>query len=212
MKGQEIRPSRWYCVLSAVVLVVGCLAFALILWRDLGGTEKSLVQIIVPGESEFTLSQAGEYAVFYESESVVGNRVFSSGANLPGIECSLVSSATGTPVTLVRPRMSTTYTFGGRSGESVLAFRISEPGKYRFSAHYPEGQRGTEVVFAIGPDFGKHLFATVALSLSILFLSVGAGIAITVITLVKRRNAKAKLCDRTSLGTAQVPPQVGVAQ
>lgn len=89
----------------------------------------------------------------------------------------------------------------------MLVFQVTQPGAYRFSARYPEGKRGTEAVFAIGPDFGNRLFATVGISLLIWFVSVGGGTAIAVATLIKRRNAKAKLQNIPPQGGAQVSLQ-----
>ena len=41
-------------------------------------TEIPSIQIVVPGSSDITLPQPGEYTIFYEYRSMVDNRIYST--------------------------------------------------------------------------------------------------------------------------------------
>jgi hypothetical protein len=160
---------------------------------DWGGLEDSLPQFIMPGSAELSLTQPGGYTIFYEKTSVVGNRVFSTGESVPGIECTATSIATGGKLKLSRPGMSETYTLGGRSGTSVFQFEEDQPDKVELACEYPDGARAPEIVFAVGHEFAIGLFKTIGLSLVSLFGGVGLGVLILVITLIRRRESALRL-------------------
>jgi hypothetical protein len=86
-----------------------------------------------------------------------------------------------------------TYSFGARKGVSVLQFNIDQPGIYEFSASYPRGQEGPEVVLAMGRGFMKKLMGTIFGGLALFFGSGAIAVAITVVTLLKRQKAKKQL-------------------
>ena len=49
----------------------------------------------MPGSGDITLQQTGKYTIFYEYRSVVGNRIYSTGENIPGIIVNITSKDTG---------------------------------------------------------------------------------------------------------------------
>jgi hypothetical protein len=189
-----IKPGRWLYSVACLMVLTGMVTFGGLLWKAITGMTKSLTQVVLPGSAEVQLD-VGPHLVFYEFESVVGNRVFSTPASLPGVECRLISKEAGTKVPLYRPNMSTTYTVGGRSGQSVLSFRITKPGAYVFTASYPDNQPHDNVVFAIGPDPSSSFIVTILASIASFFVLCGVGALIGALTLIKRREAK-KLLSR----------------
>lgn len=193
MSNKNIKPSRWYYGLAILVFIIGGLLFAWFLFRNLNGLAERLTQVIAPGKTDITLSEPGKYTVFYEYQSVVGNRVYSTGENLSGLECTLVSKTTDSPIKLSRSSMNSTYSIGGRSGVSILEFTIEKPGLYELSGSYSEGREGPEVVLAIGHGFMGKLLGTILGGLSIFFVSAAIGVTITVMTFLKRRKAKIQL-------------------
>ncbi len=60
----DIKPSRWYYALAAIIVVIGGLVFFLYLFSSLNDVGKGLTQISVPGDSDLLL-QDGKYTVFY---------------------------------------------------------------------------------------------------------------------------------------------------
>lgn len=190
MSDQNIKPSRWYYALAAIVFIIGSALFGWFLFNNLSGLTDRLTQVIVPGTTVITLKEPGKYTVFYEYQSVVGNRVYSTGQDLSGLECALISRVTGSSVPLYSSSMNSTYSIGGRSGISVLDFTIAEAGTYEFSAWYPEGQEGPQIVLAIGHGFTGKLLKIILGSLAMLFVSIAIGVGIALVTFSKRRRAK----------------------
>jgi hypothetical protein len=162
-------------------------------------TEVPSLRAVVPGSGDITLSQAGKYTVFYEYRSMVDNRIYSTGEEIPGIQVNLVSKDTGAEIPLSAASVNTTYTIGGRSGIALFDFGIDQPGVYELSASYPasvQGQQRPEIILAVfhGSSleelFGS-IMGTVGGVLAIAFVPFAVGIAIIVITFLKRRRAGA---------------------
>jgi hypothetical protein len=188
-----IKPSRWYYGLAILLFVVGLSLFGLFLFRNLIGLASSLVQLPVPGAYDLTFSDTGKYTIFYEYESVIGNRIYATRRDLSGLRCELQSKETGARVRLSGASMNTTYSLGSRAGVSVLDFNVKRPGSYEFSAGYPEGKEGPEIVLAIGYGFTKRIIRTVVGGLGIFFGTVGISAGVALITLFKRRKAREAL-------------------
>ena len=158
------------------------------------------IQVVVPGSSDITLSQPGKYTVFYEYQTMVGNRIYSTGEDIPGIQVNLVSKESGDEIPLSSAFMNRTYTIGSRSGIGLFDFAIDQPGTYELSASYPavQGQQQSpEIVLAVIHSsaveklFGT-IMGTVAGALAIVFIPFVAGVAIIIITFIKRRKASAR--------------------
>ncbi|MGA3326974.1 MAG: hypothetical protein ABSF45_21125 [Terriglobia bacterium] len=190
MNDARITPSRWYYVLAGVVFVGGWVLFALFLFRSLSGMAARLQQVVVPGETDLTLREPGNYTISYEHHSVIGDKVYSTDESISGLRCVLVSKANNLKVALSPSSMNSTYEFGGRSGRSIFDFRIDQPGVYTISAGYPQGQQGPEVVLAVGKEITTGLFTTILAALALVFGSMGIAVAITLVTLLKRSKQK----------------------
>jgi len=203
----RIKPSRWFYVIGIVILVGGPITSSIFLFSaaisNIGDmTEVPSVQVVVPGTNDITLSQTGKYAIFYEYRSMVDNRIYSTGEDIPGIQVNLVSKDTGAEIPLSAASMNSTYTVGGRSGIGLFDFVINQPGIYELSASYPAAQeqqeeQGPEIVLAVIHSsvmekiFGS-IMGTVAGALAIVFVPFAVGIAIIIITFLKRRKAGAR--------------------
>jgi hypothetical protein len=189
MSNQNIKPSRWYYGLAIAIFIIGESLFILFLLNSLSGFTKALTQVVVPVKSEIIFPEIGKYTIFYEYQSVVDNRLYFTGESLSGLQCALTSKVTGYGIALSRPLARSTYSLGERKGVSVLEFNIDQPGVYEFSASYPEGQEGPEVVLAMGRGFMKKLMGTIFGGLALFFGSGAIAIAIIVPTLLKREKA-----------------------
>jgi hypothetical protein len=196
MSNQDIKPSRWYYGLAIVFFIIGESLFTLFLLNSLSGLTDGLTQVVVPVKSEIILPETGKYTIFYEYQSVLGDRLYFTGESLSGLQCTLTSKVTGYRIALSRPLTRSTYSFGGRKGVSVLEFNIDQPGIYEFSASYPKGQGGPEVVLAMGRGFMRKLIGTIFGGLAIFFGSGAIAIAIIVATLLKRQKARKQLENR----------------
>lgn len=190
MDDQGLSPSRWYYALAGLVFVGGWVLFALFLFKNLSGMGAKLQQVVVPGEADITLREPGQYTIFYEYHSVIGNRVYSTNESLSGLACELVSKTKKSRIALSPSSMDSTYELDGRSGRSVFDFRIDQPGVYELSAGYPEGQPEPQVVLAVGKNFTARLLMTIFGGLALVFGSIGIAVAITLVTLIKRHKQK----------------------
>jgi hypothetical protein len=193
MDNEEMGPSRWYYALAMLLFIAGWVGFGVTLFKGLWGMEGKLQQVVVPGRTEITLRDKGTYTIFYEYNSVVGNKIYSTGKDLSGLECTVISKATGARIPLVAATMSGTYELGSRAGKSVFEFNIPNAGLYELSAAYPEGSSGPEVVLAIGHDFATGMLSTIFGSLAIVFGSMFASAAIAGVTAFKRYKAKKQI-------------------
>ena len=191
MSETNVKPSGWYYVVAGLVLVGGIAGFVFILIDGLSDLSGSMQQVVVPGQHELTLTEAGSHTVFHEYRSVFGDKVYSSRqGGISGLRCRLVSKTTDREVQLSPSSMNSTYSMGSRSGVSIFDFNIDAPGDYMFSAQYPPGQDGPETVMAIGQGFMGRLMMTILGGLGTMFGSMGLAIAIAVVTFIKRRKSR----------------------
>lgn len=195
----KLRPSRWWYLISAVVGVGLAVA---VLAVGLGGFTRGLDQMIVPGEASVVLDDPGRYTVFLEHRSSVDGRVFDTGGIIPGLNVAVVSGASGRPVELRTPGATTEYSFGSRSGISVLEFSIDEPGTYVVAAQYPDGATGPEVVLAVGR--APKIISTILGALG----AVAMGVTGAVVTFVRRRRAKRRPLPRSPLPIEPAIPSI----
>lgn len=168
------------------------------------------IQVVVPGSSNITLSQPGKYTIFYEYRSVVGNRIYSTGEEIPGLQVNLISTDTRDDIPLSSASVNRTYTVGGRSGIGLLDFTIDQAGIYELSASYPpvQGQQeggeeqNQEIVLAVIHNSAiDKLFGTitgaVASVMAIVLIPFVVGIVIIVITFIKRRKTRTRTTPTT---------------
>lgn len=184
-----ITPSRTYYALPIAVFILGMAIFGIFLVGSLNGLGNDLPQYVVPGSHKIELTETGTYTVFYEYKSVVGDEIYSSPPNLPGLRVHLVSPV-GDKVPLHPPSANGTYSLGGRSGFAALELEVQRPGLYQLSAGYESGVQEPRVVLAIGYDFMSTLFRTIIISFVIAFLSFAIAVTITIAIWRKRRKAK----------------------
>lgn len=160
------------------------------------------VHVIMPGSSDITFQQTGKYTIFYEYRSMVGKRIYSTGENVPGIIVNIISKDTGDEVPLSSASTKSSYTIGSRSGIGLLDFVIDEPGIYELSASYPavrwqqEEQRQEFVLAVIQNSVIEKLFGsimgTVAGAMAIVLVPFAVGVAIIIMTFLKRRKARVR--------------------
>jgi len=170
------RHRLWYGV-AALVLVLGCLAAAILIISTLA-TYPSLIKeayksplqkIEVPGEAEINLRRKGAYGVYYETTSVP-----SEGA--PGLDCRLTSSTTGADIPLVPDYVPTNRyeTKDARVGVLIYSTTVENPGLHTLSCNYPDERVSPKQMLAIGPNY-FYEFLRVAWNMGSSLLG-GAGI------------------------------------
>lgn len=184
----DVRPSGWYALFALPFALAGITIFIYALIYGISHVTDSLVQVVVPGESQLEFKQANLYDVFLERQSVVKGKVYSTDSSVNGLQCNLVP-ASGVEKIEMRPaRMATTYDVGGRSGRSIFEFRVPRDGAYNFACGYSEMARGPEVVLAIGSGVGEGIMHAISISIAGLFggMVLAAGVMVCVFVLRAR--------------------------
>lgn len=178
-------PSHWHYVIGAVVVVAGVIAFVVFLVTQIS-TIIPKIQVVVPGTHEVQLPKPGKYTIFYEYQSVVDGKVYSTGQQLSGMRVMLRHKNDSRQIELSQPSMSGNYQAGGRAGMSVLEFELENPGTYILTADYSSGVTGSNVVLAIGQF---KLLGTILGGLGIFFGSAATGGIVIGRAYMKRRKA-----------------------
>ena len=161
----ERKPGRVFYLLAVMPAICGIVTMVVLLATKLPALDDGLEQIVVPGARDLVL-KPGDHTVFLEFRSVVDGRVYVV-QDVGGLAVK-VQAADGTPVATRTPSGSSTYTFGGRQGQSIQVFRIERAGIYRVSADY-DGVVGPQTVIAVGQGFMTGMFAVVLSALGAFF-------------------------------------------
>lgn len=189
MSNSDLGPSRWYYGLAALIAVAGIALSISTMISGISSMGSEMQQVVVPGNSDLQFSVVGEYTIFYENQSVVDGRVYSTGGDIPSLQIEVKNKTTGIKVDTYTPGGSFSYSFGGRTGRSVLAFNIDQPGTYVLSAGYPEGTSGPQVVLAVGHGLAGSIVSGIMLPLLLFFGSIVVAAIIVILTYLKRKEA-----------------------
>jgi hypothetical protein len=181
-------PGRVWYVIALLVLIAGAIAAGVFVYIRLDGVAHELVQVIVPGEADVTFHEPGTYTLYFEPESIVNGQIFRTTGDIAGLVVKL-SSASGDPINLVPPSISSNYSIGGRYGEAVLTGTIEDPGQYRLSAAYVDARNQSQAVLAIGLGVPTKIITAILAALGIAICSFLLAVLIAVMTFVKRRRA-----------------------
>jgi hypothetical protein len=188
MNNEGIQPGIWYYGLALLIAITGFAAFVGSIYSGISHVESSLPQMLAPGEEDFNLSEPGEYTVFYEDKSYFRGKLYSTNELISGLAVNVRERATGIDLATYPAKSYITYSLGGRSGRSAMAFRVDRAGVYQVIASYEESN-GPEVVLAIGRGMIEGLFSSVLTSLAVLFGSIAIAVAVAFITYTRRKKA-----------------------
>jgi hypothetical protein len=179
-----MRHWLWF-VVAGVIAIAGFVGAAFYVLPRVSAIEASMIRVVVPGSGTIVLDKAGTYTIFHEKRSVVDGQYYAS-ESVPGLRVALDSDPDGTPVRLVEPSTSTSYSIGNREGASIFAFTIDQPGRYRLTTRMASGR----AVLAIGQGTFGAIFALVGGALAIAFGSLAvAGIIVALVIWQRSRAA-----------------------
>ncbi len=198
MNSDNIQPGIWYYGLAVLVIIIGFAAFAASIYSGISDAESGLLQMLAPGRSDMFLFEPGEYIVFYENNSYFSGKFYSTGEQISGLEVRVREKSTGLDLATYPANTSFTYSLGGRSGRSIMAFSIERAGIYEVNASY-SGRDGPQAVLAIGKGMVEGLFSSILISLTALFGSIAIAAIITFVTYSRRKRALLKLEEEEGL-------------
>ncbi len=186
MNGSEIQPSSWYYGLAILIIAIGFAVFAWAIYTSVSIAGSELTQVVVPGSADLDLKETGEYTVFYENQTYVNGKFYSSGEQIPSLQIHVTENATGGELSMKPSPSSFTYSFGSRSGRSIMAFQVERPGIYQLNASY-SSRKGPEVILAVGHGFAESIFSSIAISLAALFGSIAIAAVVVFTTYTRRK-------------------------
>jgi len=206
MNEQRIKPSRIYYLLAAGIVVLGGGISACSLIAVFAHVLQPGQSVIVPGEGDVQLEQAGRYTVCYEYRSVIGGTIRCTPEDPPPLQCALTSQSNGREIPVKPLDMGYRYTRGASEGVGVWSFNIDKPGNYKLVARYPQGVEGPEeVVLTVVKGFPWRRVFWFVISVPLVIACFGAGVVIFIVTLV-RRSASKGFSHRERIAVPPPPP------
>ena len=182
-----MRSPIWFVVAGAIV--VASFAGALLyLMPRLAAADARMTRVVVPGNAELVFDKPGPYMIYHEKKSTVDGRYYASD-NVDGLSLGLTADATGAQVKLVEPKASTSYTIGNRSGTSLYAFTLDQPGRYHLTTNLAGGRSDAKAVLAIEQGMFGALLGTIFGAISIAFAGLAVAGAIVFAVLWQRSKA-----------------------
>ncbi|MFO7899102.1 MAG: hypothetical protein R6V58_08585, partial [Planctomycetota bacterium] len=104
------KPNRIHYLIGAIIILVGMFIAARSIYKNIAGISNSLTRVVVPGQAEIELEEAGKYTIFHEYKTTIDGSVYWSKQDLTGLRCRLLSKATGEEIPL---RLPAGETIGG---------------------------------------------------------------------------------------------------
>ena len=182
-----MRSWIWFVVVGVIAIAAVAVAERYLEPR-VAAAEADMLRVVVPGTATLKLDNPGGYVIFHETKSTVDGRYYASD-RIEGLQLRLTSDATGAEVKLDKPGTSTSYEFDDRSGRSIYAFSIAEPGRYRLVASLAGGRDEPKAVLAISRGGIGAMFSAILGAFAIGF--GGVGIAAVLLFVVLWRRSKA---------------------
>ena len=184
----NIQPGIGYYGLAVLIIVLGFAAFAGSIYSGITDAERGLLQMVAPGGANLFLKEPGEYTIFYENNSYLDGKFYSTGEQMSGLEILVKERSTGIDLATYPAKSSFTYSLGNRSGRSIMAFTTPRAGIYQVNASY-SGRAGPRIVLAIGKGIVEGIFSSIMISMAALFGSIAIAAVITFVTYRRRKRA-----------------------
>ena len=172
--------------LAPIPVILGFTLAGWLVWSSIAALQNALTRFVMPGTSVLTLNEPGTYTIFHEADSVVDGKLYAA-PNVAGLDIDVTDEATGQKIAVAVPGMSSTYSIGGHSGKSVLAFDIAAPGRYRLNAAYANGRSEPQTVLAVGRGFFGRLLGAIFGAIGAAFAGIIAAVVLVLTTFFRRR-------------------------
>ena len=196
-----MRSPLWF-VVAGLIALAGFAGALLYLMPRLGEADARMIRVVVPGNAVLVLDKPGAYTVYHEKKSTVDGRYYASDA-VNGLSLRLTDEATGAPVRLAEPSVSSNYTIGNKSGTSIYAFTIDRPGRYRLAATLAGGRSEPQAVLAVDQGMFGEMFRLIFGTMAIAFAGLGVAGAIVLAVVWQRSKAIPKPAQSIEPGRTQ---------
>lgn len=186
--------------LAPLPLIIG---LAIAAWIGIDAAHKignAFTRFVIPGSGVVALEKPGTYTIFHETQSVIDGRIYAV-KNVPGIKVDVAPEAGGAPIPVTTPNGHSTYSVGSSKGESLLAFTVAQPGRYRVTAAYNPGQNGPQTVLAVSKGIFGTLFRAIVIVIGSVLLGFALSLALLLTTYFRRR----RMVPAAALGGGAAP-------
>jgi hypothetical protein len=197
--GSRIRPGRWAYLLAVIFLIVSVVSLW-VMFSGLFGFAGNATRIAAPRQEQISVSEAGQYAIAYEYQSVLDGHVVTAPETMPAMNITVVRADTKAPVALTATGGEFTYTAGSTAGRIMAHFTVDRPGDYIVASRYSDGADQPQAVLAIGPDPTEFFLPSLLIGIA----GVALAPLVWLIAFVLRRNSRRRI--------QQAPPTAGVTQ
>ena len=171
----------WYGI-GALIIIAGMVGALLGALRGMSGLDEKFIRFAMPGEADIFLNVPGPYVIYYERRGVVNGEIFQT-AELTDIKCS-VTARDGTAVP-INPTALNTSAFESPQDSAIAEFSVPKIGTYAIACAYPNG-KGSRVALAVAPSLGGEAVAMLLKWVALALGSLGLGLVILIVTLVRR--------------------------
>ncbi len=179
-------PSPWLYGIGAGIIIIALVLATVLFFSGIFNLTPD-TRFVVPSSQELNFDDAGKYNIFYEFQSSINGKAYSTGESLKGMEIDIQSEDGSQLVPLSTILWNTSYQIGTRAGRLLYEFDIKEPGIYILTTNYRDGTTTPEVVFAIGPHL--DIFGITIRSIVIGYGGLILGCFVILLVFHKRRKA-----------------------
>ena len=201
MDGTErIRPSSWYYLLALAFFLGGLATAIFVLITDLRRVRDSMVRCEIPGHMDLELKAKEIYTVFAEDVGSSAGGALSRANSSRYVNCEVHMLPSGELIPAKRSIYSSSYTYGTRTGVSILEFNVPRDGTYMLGCVDNRGKSAPKLEAAIGGNASKAISGVFVKALFVLGVSIVAG------TLTSMRVAMLRLQSRREIREQGLQP------
>ncbi len=193
MIDSKITPKKSNYSIAGGILLAGIILFTLYLSSRTNDLLDKMPQLIVPATHDVKITETGTYTLFYEYESTVDDKLYSTVPDFPSMQLQIFEVDNLITIPLLLPEAQNTFSFSDRSGVSVAEFKIVEPATYRIIASPRQGAKQSPIVLSVSNNFSSKMFWTMVGSILIGALFLGTSVTIAMVTWQKRKLSRALL-------------------
>jgi hypothetical protein len=197
MNGTEkVRPSSGYYFLAAAFLLGGIALMILSLVSGIYRIRRATVRGEVPGQMDLELKQNETYGVFVEESNLAASGGISLRQASRTVQCQVNMLPSGQPILANRQASTSSYTYGTRTGVTILEFEVPKDGTYMIACQGPSQYAGQKVEFAVGGGVSKAISGVIKRSAFALIGGVVVGLLIFVRVAMLRLESRREIRER----------------
>jgi hypothetical protein len=160
MNGTErVQPSSWYYLLAVAIFVGGLGLMLLLLGTGMHRVKDSMVRGEIPGQMDLDLKRLQPYTIFVEEATGTKGGAFSLGSSMRDVNCEVHAEPSEENIPTKWNVLSSSYTYGLRSGVSMMEFEVPRDGTYRIDCRDNRKAQEPKLEIAVGGNATKAISA-----------------------------------------------------